>query len=291
MNQLIVNGVVAGSLYVLIGLGFSLIYRTVGFFHLSHGGIYTVAAYLAFTFLVILRLPLVPAVILAVCISATLGVGIQAFIYRPLIRRKADSLVLLISSLGILIIIESFVPLVFGDETKSLRSNAVLAGFEVFGLRITLPQIFIVLVAGLLSGGCWAFLRFTKLGLIIRAVADDRELSQIVGTDVEKVIRLVFFYGSALAAIASILFAFDAALSPLMGLDAVIVGIIVTIIGGTWKIVGVIPAGLFLGLAQHLGVWKFPTRWQETITFLILILFLLIAPRERFPKQPAKRLV
>lgn len=279
ITQFIVNGVIAGSVYALVALGFSLIYGTVRFFHFAHGAIYTLGAYLAFSFFVMFHFSFVPSVVIAVVLAGLVGMAIELVIYRPMRRRKASNTVLLVASLGLLIVLQNVISLVFGDATKTIRQGSFGPGYDVVGARITSIQAIII---GVSIGLClltWVILRFTRFGRRVRAVANDSNLSAIVGVDTDRVILLAFAFGSALAAGAAILISLDTDITPTMGFGALLMGVVAAIVGGVGSIPGAMLGGLLVGLAQQLGVSKLPTQWQDAIVFLILIAFLIARPQ------------
>jgi branched-chain amino acid transport system permease protein len=124
--------------------------------------------------------------------------------------------------------------------------------------------------------------------MILRAVANDSELSSALGLNSGRVIAVAFALGSALAGVAAIFIAYDTDLTPMMGFRAILMGVVAVIVGGVGSIPGALVGGLFVGLAQHLGVWKLPTQWQDAIVFLILIVFLVLRP-QGFLGKPLKR--
>lgn len=152
-------------------------------------------------------------------------------------------------------------------------------GLSVFGARVTLIQISMIAVSVLLSALCWVFIEYSSKGKAMSAVANDPELARIVGVESDQVILFTFALGSALAAIASILISFDTDMTPMMGFNALLMGVVAAIVGGIGSIPGALLGGLLVGMAQHLGVWKLPTQWQDAIVFVILILFLLFRPQ------------
>jgi branched-chain amino acid transport system permease protein len=278
MGQLLANGVIAGSTYALIAIGFALVYNTGRFFHFAHGAVFTWGAYFAFFFVKQLGLPLGLGSAIAVGTTALLGVSIEIFIYRPLRHRGASSLILLIASLGVFILLQNFVSLLFGDESKILRSAFVTAGIDVFGARITLVQIAILTSGIVLFSAVASFLAFSRMGKAIRAVADDPELAMISGIDSDRVFVAVIALGSALAGIGAILIALDTDMRPAMGFSALLMGVVAVFIGGVGKLVGAAFGGLFLGIAQQVGSWPLGAQWRDAIAFSILLIFLLFRP-------------
>jgi branched-chain amino acid transport system permease protein len=279
ITQFIINGVIAGGVYALVALGFSLIYGTVRFFHFAHGGIYTAGAYIAFALFSILQFSFWPSVILAVVLAGLLGALTEIAIYRPMRRRKASSTVLLISSLGLLIILQNLIPLLFGDATKTIRRGTFGPGYAIGDARITSIQLTIVGTSIALCFLTWSFLRFTRIGRQFRAVANDADLSTIVGVDSNKIILLAFVLGSILAAGAAILISLDTDITPTMGFGALLMGVVAAIVGGVGSIPGAMLGGLFVGILQQFGVLKLPTQWQDAVVFVILIVILIFRPQ------------
>lgn len=143
---------------------------------------------------------------------------------------------------------------------------------------ITDIQILILVVSIVLSVALWVFIQYSKLGKAMRAVADDPVAASVVGINPEKVIVAVFFIGSALAGAAGILISLETNIEPTMGFNAILKGIIASIIGGIGSIPGAVLGGYFLGLAENLGIWKIQAGWKDAIAFAILIAFLLFRP-------------
>lgn len=278
LPQLFVNGLMAGSIYALVALGFGLIYSTTRFFHFAHGAVYTAGAYLAYSGW-LLGLSLYISFPLAVLGAAILGALLEIGVYRPLRKKSASSLILLLASLGLFIVIQNLISLSFGDDTKTIRSGVVTEGLPLFGARITPIQIAIIVVSALLLALCSVLMKKTKMGKAMRAVANDPELARVVGIEADQVILFTFVLGSALAAVAAILISLDTDMTPMMGFYALLMGVVAVIAGGIGSIPGAALGGLLVGMAQHLGVWKIPTQWQDTIVFLILIFFLLFRPQ------------
>jgi len=291
LNQLIINIIISASLYALVAFGFTLIYSTTRFFHFAHGIVFTSAAYFVYALYIFLKLPFALSVGLAILLSAGLGCLIDRAIYRPLRQRKSSSLVLLLASLGVYIVLQNLISLFFGDDTKSIRSGVVKEGLNVFGARITPIQITIIAVSIILLIGLVLLLKRTKLGKAIRAVSDDPELSSICGIDSERIILYVFAIGSALAGVAGILVALDVDMNPTMGIRFLMLGVVAVIIGGVGSITGTALGALLLGMAQHLGVWKISSQWQDAIAFAILLIFLLFRPEGFLGKKIKKATV
>ncbi|MGA2092945.1 MAG: branched-chain amino acid ABC transporter permease [Sedimentisphaerales bacterium] len=290
--QIILNGIVAGVIYVLIALGFTIIYRTVRFFHFAHGVVYACGAYVAYaTFAAISNQisALSPqssviwfnwaiAVLAGIIGAGILGVLIDRLVYQPLRKKKAPNLVFLLASFGIFIFIQNLIQLIFGAQILSIRTGPVKEGHHILGAVITNIQILILVVSVSLCAALWLYIKNAKLGKAMRAVADDPLAASVVGINPEKITLVAFAIGSMLAGAAGILISLETNIEPTMGMNAILKGIIASIIGGIGSIPGAMFGGLFLGLAENLGIWKISAGWKDCIAFVILIVFLLLRP-------------
>lgn len=286
--QLIVNAVITSGVYLLIAVGFSIIYRTVRFFHFAHAVVYASGAYFSYLFHKLFGFPLLAAIPISVALSALLGCGIEMLVYKPLRKKNVTPMVLLLASLGLYIVLQNTISMTFGDDTKSIRSGVVREGLAVFGARITPIQIMIIATSLVLVVGVALWLKYMKIGKAMRAVANDPELAQVSGIDSDQVILWVFAIGSALAGIAGILVALDVDMTPTMGMNALMMGVVSMIIGGVGSIWGVALGALLLGFAQNFGVWKISSQWQDAIAFIILFAFLLLKPQGFLGKKVKK---
>jgi len=278
LQQFIFNGLIAGSIYILIAIGFTIIYRTVKFFHFAHGVVFAAGAYFAYTFFILFDINPLISFFLSIALASLLGIAIDRFVYYPLRKNNAPNLVYLIASFGVFIFLQNLIQLIYGAQILTLRSGPIKEGYYILGAVITDIQVLIIVVSLLLFLLTWLFIQKSKLGKAIRAVSDDPIGSRIVGINSEKVILIAFAIGSALAGVAGILISLETNIEPTMGFNAILKGIIASIIGGIGSIPGALFGGLFLGIAENLGIWKIQAGWKDAIAFAILIIFLLLRP-------------
>ncbi len=276
--QLTINGLIAGSIYAVVALSFTLIFRTVKFFHFAHGVVYTVGAYLAFTFFIVLHVDPIISFFLSISLCALLGVAIDRSVYYPLRVKKAPNLIFLLASFGVFIFLQNLIQLIYGAQILTLRTGPVREGYHILSAVITPIQIWILVVSCGLLAVLWSFVKYTKLGKAMRAVSDDPIAASVVGINPDKTILASFAIGSALAGAAGILISLETNIEPTMGFSAILKGIIASIIGGIGSIPGAMVGGFFLGIAENLGIWKIQAGWKDSIAFLILIIFLLLRP-------------
>ena len=276
--QITINSLVKASQIALIGLSFAIIFDVVRFFHLAHAAVFTAGAYLTFLFRVTLGFPLTVSIVFSVAICSLIGLIMDVSIYKPLRRNNSPPLYLLLVSLGIYIVMQNIISMTFGDEIKTLRPGVVSEGLELFGARITFVQILTVLACCSFLIGFEAFMKKTKIGLAMKAVANDINLATISGIDNNRVIQWTFIIGSALGGISGIFMAFDVDMAPTMGMNALMMGVVAIIIGGTRNVWGIVLGAFLVGVAQQAGAWFFGLQWQDTIAFIILLIFLIFRP-------------
>ncbi len=186
------------------------------------------------------------------------------------------------------IFIQNLLQLLYGAQILTLRTGPVKEGHHVLGAVITDVQILILVVCCVLFAGLWLFVQRTKLGKAMRAVSDDPIAAGVVGIYPEKIIFFSFAIGSMLAGVAGILISLETNIEPTMGMNAILKGIIASIIGGIGSIPGALFGGLFLGLAENLGIWKIQAGWKDCIAFAVLIIFLLLRPSGIFGVKTKK---
>lgn len=278
INQLLLNGIIAGSIYALIAIGFTIIYRTVKFFHFAHGVVYTAGAYFAYTLIISMHINFAISFFLSIVLASLLGIAIDKFVYCPLRKQHASNLIFLLASFGVFIFLQNLIQLIYGAQILTIRTGPIKEGHNFFGAVITDIQIMIFVVSIILMILLWLFVQKTKLGKAMRTVSDDAMAANVVGINPEKVILASFAIGSALAGAAGILISFETNIEPTMGFSALLKGIIASIIGGIGSIPGAVLGGFFLGLTENLGIWKISAGWKDSIAFAVLIIFLLIRP-------------
>jgi branched-chain amino acid transport system permease protein len=281
LSQLLANGIASGCGYAIVALGFALIYNTTRTFHFAHGAVYTWSAYFLHTLLNLWHVPLAVALVLTVLLAAVLGIAIDEALYRPLVKRNSSQLIQMLSSLGLYIMLVNILAMVYGNETKVLNPG-IQPTYTFSGVILTQVQLATVVCCIVLFGGLVLLLRRTRLGNIVRALRDDPELVSAVGVNPRRVRWAVFALGSALAAVAAMLAGLDIGIDPNIGMNALLNGAVAVIIGGIGIFEGAAVGGLGIGVLQSLAVWRLSARWQDAMTFVLLIVFLLFRPQGVF---------
>ncbi len=278
MLQVIANGIIAGCVYALIALGFGIIYKTTRVLHFAHGAVYTASAYAFYFFLILLKIPTVVSVILALSVGIILGIAIESFLYYPLYKKKAPYAISFISSMGIYLFLINLIAMLFGNEVKILQPGLETT-YRFAGIILTRTQIIEFIVFIIVFPFFYIFIRKSSLGVLIRALSNNPLLATVLGLHIRKTRFIVFIIGSLLASAAGLLVALDIGVDPNIGFSAVFVCVVAVIIGGVDVFEGAVLGAFLLGLIQNITVWKLSARWQEAITFGILIIFLLFRPQ------------
>jgi len=233
-------------------------------------------------------MPLLPSIILAIILCIAIGSIIELFIYNPLRRRNTSPMTLLIASLGVYIVLQNIISMIFGDNARSIRFGAVQEAFNILESRITQIQVIIIALSIITGFVILLFLKNSNSGKAMRAVASNKDLLHTIGLNSNRVILCAFAIGSAMAGFAGILISLDVDMTPTMGFHLLLMGVIAVIIGGVGSIRGIAMGALLLGFSQNIAAWYLPSQWQDAIAFVIMLIFLLFRPQGFFGK-PLKK--
>lgn len=278
LTQFIANGLVTGMIYGLIALGFALVYNTTKIFHIAYSAIYMIAPYFLFHFINAYGFDLYSAVVLAVIFTAIIGVITDILVYYPLYKKKSSANVMMISSIGIMVILINLVAMIWGNETKMINPD-ISKIYTWNNIILTRTQIIQFFVSLFFISGFLLFLKLTKFGIKIRAYRDDANLIEIMGVKTRQLRMILFAISSIFAAIAGCLVSYDVGMNPYVGMPMLLNAAVALIIGGVGKFNAPIIGGLTIGLIQAMVVYFTSARWQDAVTFTLLILFLLLRPQ------------
>lgn len=280
--KFVLNGLIAGSLYAVLAMGLALLYGVLRVVNLAHGELALTGAYSFYVFYILLGWPLIPSLLAGLSIFSLIILIIERLTFRPV--REAPNFIPLIITIGLGLFLKNLLSLIF--EIKSRSFNHPVISFSIFSeqIRITDIQIIILITSILLMAGLWMFLKRTKTGRAIRALADNKEAAAILGIPVNRIITLVFLIAGLFAAIAGILAGFDQNIHPNLGTNFTIKSFAAVILGGIGSIPGAVLGAYFIGLAENVLIaipingWYIPTSYKDAIAFAALVAFLYFKP-------------
>lgn len=273
--QIASNTVILGSLYALLALGFNFLYCTNKFFDLSYAAYLVIGAY-AFFSISKTHLPLPITFILSILFTLLFSYLIEKFLYRKLRLKKSSGAVMMIASLGILTVVQAVIALIFSSNIQTLSASNVTLTF--FGVAVTYIQLALVVFAILAYAITYALLSRTSFGVQLRAVSDNEELAITSQLPVAKIRSVATLLGTSVGVIASILYGMDTSIDPYMGMQLLLKGTIVAIIGGLGGVLYGAVGAILLAVIENLAIWYIGGEWKDAIAFLILIIILLWRP-------------
>jgi branched-chain amino acid transport system permease protein len=281
LAQLIVNGLVNGSHYALLGLAFALIFGTTRITHFAFGPVYALSAYGCWFAAAKLAAPLWLAAVAGIATGAVAGALTYFVVYRPFERKGSPPLVILIASLGLFILLENAIGVVFGTDTKVVPAPP--SGVFLWGpLVITSAQIAQIVALSVIAAALGGYLTRTRFGKAVLAMTDNPEMARVIGIDTLRVSLVAFALGSAIAAVPACLILVKDGATAHMGFIAVFMAFVAVVVGGVGSLRGAVAGGLALGLVESTGMAKIPTEWQNSIAFVLLFVVLLVRPRGLF---------
>lgn len=278
--QLLVNGIIAGSVYAMFAVGLSMVYGVFKFINFSHGELITWGAYLTLMFFSPpFGLPIWLAAIPALAITVVIGFVQDTLVYKPL--RLSNPIAVLIASIGLSYLMRNAIRLFWGSDFRTF-DLPLAEGMSFQGVYITRIQVLMVISALAFFTLLYLLLKKTLLGKSLRAVSDNMELSAIMGINMEKVTRTVWMLSALFAGAGGILLALDTSLEPMMGTNNLVKAFAAVLMGGAGNIWGALLGGLFIGIAENMGMAFIPSDYKDFIAFGMIILLLLFKPRGLF---------
>lgn len=273
----LINGLRTGSIYALIAIGYTMVYGIAKMINFAHGDIIMVGAYALYFSISVLGLPVPVALVITVIVCAVLGVVIEKVAYKPL--RSAPPLAVLITAIGMSFFLQSASLLIFGSTPipfQSVIPNVNISVGPVVISSITVVTLIVTAVAMILLT---LFVNKTKMGSVMRAVSEDKGAAELMGINVNSTISLTFAIGSALAAVAGVLYICQyQSMKPTLGALPGIKAFVAAVLGGIGSIPGAMLGGILLGLIESVSKAYISTELADAIVFGVLIVVLLFRP-------------
>ena len=282
----LISGITLGSVYAIIALGYTMVYGIAKMLNFAHGDVIMVGAYICFFSVSSFNLPPAVGVVLAVLACTALGIVIERLAYKPL--RQATSLAVLITAIGVSYFLQNGAQLLWTSNIKMFPSFFSASPIEFFGgeLKITIAAIVTVAACVVIMLGLTWFTGKTRMGKAMRACSEDKAAAQLMGINVNATISMTFAIGSALAAIAGVLFcSVYPTLTPTTGSMPGIKAFTAAVFGGIGSIPGALLGGVLLGIIEIFAGAYISTQMSNAIVFAVLIVVLLVRPSGLLGKQ------
>jgi branched-chain amino acid transport system permease protein len=272
-----INGIVVGSLYVLVALGLTLIYGVLVQINFAHADIVTLGAFTAYFVTGLLSGNYFAGIAVALVVGAVLGWMINATIFAPL-RPRNSELLPLIATIGVSIMLQNAMLLLFGPIPYAFNTPYSSTVIRLGSVFFTLQNLVIILVAGITIALLYAFMKFTFLGKALRAVSQDYETAALVGINPNFLIMLTFIIASALAGMSGALLGPVLVLTPFAGTSVIVKAFAIVIIGGFGNVEGTIIAGLIVGLIESFTTQFLDPGLIDIVVFALLLVMLALRP-------------
>jgi branched-chain amino acid transport system permease protein len=303
--QQLINGLVLGSVYALVALGYTMVYGILQLINFAHGEVLMIGAMVALTTLGILNavvpgLPLVVqlliAVLVAIPVCMLISAGIERIAYRPL--RNSPRLAPLITAIGVSIVLQTLAMIIWSPNPRVFPDLLPTTPFEIGGALLAPKQILILVVAAVAMAALLLVVHKTRLGRAMRAVSENPKIARLMGANPDRIITATFMMGAALAAIAGVLVAMNYNIAHftmgfLLGLKA----FTAAVLGGIGNLAGAVAGGLLLGIIEALGAGYIGdltggflgSHYQDIFAFAVLILVLIFRPSGLLGERVADR--
>ncbi|WP_038322787.1 branched-chain amino acid ABC transporter permease [Caproiciproducens sp. R1] len=282
--QNLINGLVAGSYYAVLGMGLTIIWGVLKIINVAHGDFYMLGAYMLYTFLTMVGVPVIPAVMIAVLVAAVLAMILERAILTPALTRDSMGNSPFVITLGMSILLQNFVQLIYGERYKSVPyfNDAII---KFLGVTLAAQRIIVVIVAFLAMFAAMLFIRKTRFGWAISATSQNTFAATLMGIDTKKIYMYTFGLAAGMTALSGGLLAPIYGINPWMGASIQLKSFVVCVIGGFGNIGGSIVAGLLLGLIESFAVQYIGTDWQNVLAYSLLILMFWFKPNGLFEKK------
>ena len=273
----LINGLRTGSIYALIAIGYTMVYGIAKMINFAHGDIIMVGAYALYFSISVLGLPVPVALVITVIVCAVLGVVIEKVAYNPL--RSAPPLAVLITAIGMSFFLQSASLLIFGSTPIPFQSVILNVNISVGPVVISSITVVTLIVTAIAMILLTLFVNKTKMGSAMRAVSEDKGAAELMGINVNSTISLTFAIGSALAAVAGVLYICQyQSMKPTLGALPGIKAFVAAVLGGIGSIPGAMLGGILLGLIESVSKAYISTELADAIVFGVLIVVLLFRP-------------
>jgi branched-chain amino acid transport system permease protein len=283
---LVATGLVSGATYGLIAMGFALIYKSTGVVNFAQGELVMLTAYVSFSLANALGLSLVPLLVVTIPISMAIGLALERLIIRPMLGEPVFSIVM--ATVGLAVILRGIVVLIWGSEPLNFPAGLPTRVVSVAGVPFYTAQLCLLGALALVTLGAWLFLRFTRLGMAMRAVAANETAALLMGISVDRIHAAAWMLSAGIAAVAGVLFAVNFKLAPDLWFQG-LKSFPAVILGGLDSVIGASLAGLIIGVIENLAQGYLGEGLREIAGFGVIIIVLMVRPYGLFGSADIER--
>lgn len=273
--QYLINGIVQGSLYALLALGYTMVYGIIRLVNFAHGEFLMIGAMCGF-YATKANLPMPLSILLAMLGSGLVAVLVERLIYRPI--RNQGRIPALITAIGTSLLFQYAGQLFFGAEPKTIPPFMEEKFYNFSEITISNIQIAVFIITMFILLFLWWLTKFTKIGKAMRATSFNINAAELMGINTNHIISFTFFLGAAIAGLTGMLISYTMSIEPLMGTQLGLKAFVAAVVGGIGIVPGAALGGFILGIAENLVAGLYKSSFRDAVSFLILILILLIKP-------------
>ena len=282
--QVLVNGVLLGTMYGIAAIGLSLIFGTMRIVFITQGTVIVFFAYLCFWLFSLFGIDPYLSIIPVVLAALLLGVAFYYGLFKEAAALK-DRIGSLLIAVGLMFFLENFMTVVWTPNPRAVVTSYGFYKFNLFGINLTLTRLIGLVLAILATLGTVAFLKKTRIGTAVRATSEDVEAATLMGINTNRVNAVAFAIGMGLAAIAGINFATTYSFDPVYGFDVAIKALIALTLGGIGTVHGALLGGILLGIIESFGTFTVGSAWSQAVCFAVFLLVLIFKPTGLFGKS------
>lgn len=283
---LVSTGLVSGAAYGLIAMGFALIFKSTGVVNFAQGELVMLTAYISFTLSNTLGLGFFPLLLIAIPISMALGLILERLFIRPMLGEPVFSIVMM--TIGLAVILRGITIMIWGSDPRNFTAGIPDDVVYVASVPFYPAQLYLIAALALITVAIWAFMRFSRMGIAMRAVASNETAALLVGISVDRIHMIAWMLSSGIAAVTGILFAANYKLAPDMWFQG-LKSFPAVILGGLDSVIGSALAGLIIGISENLFQGYIGQGLREISSFIIIIIVLMVRPYGLFGSRDIER--
>jgi branched-chain amino acid transport system permease protein len=283
---LVSTGLVSGAAYGLIAMGFALIYKSTGVVNFAQGEMVMLTAYIAFSLSNSLELSFFPLLLVTIPISMLIGLMLERIFIRPMLGEPVFAIVMV--TVGLAVILRGLTIMIWGSEPYNFTAGIPATVIDVAGVPFYPAQLYLIAALAIVALLAWLFMRFSRMGIAMRAVAANETAALLVGVSVSRIHALAWMLSSGIAAVAGLLFAANFKLAPDLWFQG-LKSFPAVILGGMDSVVGAALAGLIIGVIENLAQGYIGQGLREISGFVVIVIVLMVRPYGLFGNREIER--